>query len=142
MGQSENGNWFKYYKCLITASNAHEVVTKMTKVKKGCGGTVKMSFLNQRVPGLVFVKPNIPTLKNGRVMEIAVAKTFIEFIKGKQKDIKLSDYGLFLDETLPYVGGSSYRIFPCSCCENVCVKIKCPYSINCTKPFYSNLEYL
>ena len=32
-GQSENEHWFKYRKCLITASKAHEVVTKMTKVR-------------------------------------------------------------------------------------------------------------
>ena len=30
MGQSENEHWFEYHKCLITASKAHEVVTKMT----------------------------------------------------------------------------------------------------------------
>ena len=38
MGQSENEHWFEYRKCLITASKAHEVVTKMTKVEKGGGG--------------------------------------------------------------------------------------------------------
>ena len=35
MGQSENEHWSKYHKCLITASKAHEVVTKLTKVKEG-----------------------------------------------------------------------------------------------------------
>ena len=34
MGQSENEHWSEYCKCLITASKAHEVVTKMTKVEK------------------------------------------------------------------------------------------------------------
>ena len=34
-------------------------------------------------------------------MEMEAANTFIEFIKGKQKDIKLSDCGLFVNETLP-----------------------------------------
>ena len=142
MGQSEKGNCFKYCKCLITASNAHEVVTKITKVGNDFDGTVNMWSLNQKMSGLAFIKPSIPTLKYDRDIEIEGANTFTEFIKGKQKDIKLSYCGLFLDETLPYVDGSSYRILPCSCCEKACVKIKCPYSINCTKPFYSNLEYL
>ena len=44
MGQSENEHWFEYCKCLITASKAHEVVTKMTKVEKGGDGTVSMWF--------------------------------------------------------------------------------------------------
>ena len=36
-------------------------------------------------------------------MEIEIANTFNEFIKhmGKHMDIKLSDCGLFFDETLP-----------------------------------------
>ena len=39
-------------------------------------------------------------------MEIEAAKTFIEFIKGKLTDIKLNVCGLFVDDTLPYVGTS------------------------------------
>ena len=38
MGQSKNEHWFEYCKCLITASKAHDVTTKMTKVEKGGGG--------------------------------------------------------------------------------------------------------
>ena len=71
----------------------------MTKaVEKGGGGKVNMWSLNQKISGLVFVRPNIPALKYGRDMEIEVANTFTEFIKRKHTDIKLSDYGLFVDE--------------------------------------------
>ena len=91
---------------------------------------------------MVFVKPNICALKYGRDMEIETANTFIEFIKGKHKDIKLIDCGLFVDIALTYVGASPDRISLCWCCEKPCVEIKYPYSINFTKPCYSNLEYL
>ena len=57
MDQSENKHLFEYRKCLITATRAHEVVTKMTKLEKGGGGTVNMWSLNQKISGLVFVKP-------------------------------------------------------------------------------------
>ena len=115
----------------------------MTKVQKGCGGTVNMWSLNQKVSRLVFVKPNIAVIKYGRAMEIEVANIFIEFIKRKNTDIKLSDCGLFVDETLLYLGARPDRILLCcSCCEKVCVEIKCPCSINYTKPCYSNSEYL
>ena len=100
-----------------------------------------MWSLNHKISGLVFVEPNIPALKYGRDMEIEAANTFTEFIKGKHKDIKLSDCGLFADETLPYIGVNPNRMLFCSCCENACVEIKCPYSVNYTKPCYSNLEY-
>ena len=138
MDQSENEQWFAYHKCLITASKAHEVVTKMIKVEKGDGGTVNMWSLNKKISGLVFVQQNIPLLKYGRDMEIEAENSFIEFIKGKHKDIKLSYCGLFVDETLPYVGASPNRILLCSCCEKTCVEIKCPYSIDYAKPSYSN----
>ena len=71
----------------------------MTKaVEKRGGDKVNMWSLNQKISGLVFVRPNIPALKYGRDMEIEAANTFTEFIKRKHTDIKLSDYGLFVDE--------------------------------------------
>ena len=73
---------------------------------------------------------------------IQATSTFIEFIKGKHNDIKLSDCRLFVEEALPYVGASPDRILLCSCCEKACMEIKCLYSINYTKQCYSNLEYL
>ena len=143
MGQCENEHSFKYRKCLIIASEAHEVVTKMTKVERSGGGTVNMWSLNQKISGLAFVKPNIPAVNYGRDMEIETANIFTKFIKGKHTDIKLSDCGLFVDETLPYVGAiSPDRILLCSCCKKACVEIKCPFLVNYTKPCYSNLEYL
>ena len=114
----------------------------MTTVEKGGGGTVNMWYLNQKISGLVFVKPNIPALKYGRDMEIEAANNFIDFIKGKHKCIKLSDCELFVDETLLYVGASPDGILLCLCCEKACMEIKCPYSINYTKPCYFNSEYL
>ena len=75
-------------------------------------------------------------------MEIEAGSTFIEFIKGKHMDIILSDCGLFADETIPYVGASTDRVLLCLCCEKNFLEIKCPYSINYTKPCCSTFEYL
>ena len=83
---------------LITASKSHEVVTKMTEVERGGGGTVNMRSLNQKISELVFVKPNTPALKFGGYIEKEAANNFIEFIKGKHTDIKLSHCGRFVDE--------------------------------------------
>ena len=89
-----------------------------------------MWSLNQKNSELLFIKPIIPTLKFGRCVEIEAANTFIEFIKKKHANIKLSNCGLFVDETLPYVGASPDRILLCSCCEKACVEMKFSYSIN------------
>ena len=66
MGQSGNAHWFEYHKYLITGTKAHEVVTKMTKIENDGGGAINMWSLNQKISGLVVVKPNIPALKHGR----------------------------------------------------------------------------
>ena len=49
---------------------------QMTKVKKGGGDTVNMWSLNQKISGLVFIKPNFPALKYGRDMENRGSKYF------------------------------------------------------------------
>ena len=123
---------------VITVSKAHEVVTKMTEVEISGGGTIDMWTLNQKISGLVFIKPNIPALKYDREMETKVANTF----KGNHKIIKLSNCGLIVDETLQYLGVSPDIILLCSCYVKGCVEIECPYSINYTKSCYSNLEHL
>ena len=46
IGQNENEYWYEYRKCLITASKAHDVVTKMAKVQKGGGETISIWSLN------------------------------------------------------------------------------------------------
>ena len=51
MGQRENELWFECRKCLITASKANEVVTKMFKAEKGSSGTV--SILVQWYSGIL-----------------------------------------------------------------------------------------
>ena len=64
--------------------------------------------------GVVFIRSNIPAPKYSRDVKTEEANTFIEFIKGKYKDIKLSGCGLCVDETLPYVGASADIILLCS----------------------------
>ena len=83
----------------------------MTEIEIGGGGTIDMWTLNQKISGLVFIKPNIPALKYDREMEIKVANTF----KGNHKVIKLSNCGLVVDKTLQYVGVSQTEF----CCVYV-----------------------
>ena len=67
-----------------------------------------MGSLSQKISALAFVKPNIPAPNYGRDIKLQAANTFTEFIKGKK--IKLSDCGLFVDDTLQYVGAGPGRI--------------------------------
>ena len=91
---------------------------------------------------MTFVNPNIPALKYGRDIEMEVVNTFAEYIKNYHQDCIISECGLVLDETMPYIGASPDQLMSCSCCGKACIEIKCPYSINYTEPNEQNLEYL
>ena len=91
---------------------------------------------------MTFVNPNMPDLKNGRDMEIEAVNTFPEYIKNYCQDFIISEYGLVLDETMPYIGASPDPLMPCLCCGKACIKMKCSYSINYTEQNEQNLDYL
>jgi hypothetical protein len=143
-GQSKNDAWFDYRKGVITASKAHEVLTKMEKVKKS--GAVNMWTLNQNISGFTFVNPDLPALKYGRTMEENAVNCFIDIAKKDHRNLKVDSCGLFLYHDRPYIGGSPDGIVICDCCQQSCLEIKCPFSINFTTPYdpaiYSKLPYL
>ena len=62
--------------------------------------------LHQKISGLVFVNPNIPALKYGRVMEENAVNCLSDIMKSKHKDFKIHECGLYLVNTAPYIGGS------------------------------------
>ena len=132
-GQSSNEMWYQYRKGVITASKSHDVLTKMKKVSQ-CSVSVDMWPLHQKISGMVFVNPNIPALKYGRVMEEDAVNCFYNLTRKKHKNLEIHECGLYLDKTAPYIGGSPDRIITCSCCRPACLEVKCPYSINHLSP--------
>ena len=46
-------------KGVITASKAHEVITKMKNVRKEDGGVVNIWSLKEKFSGMTFVNPNL-----------------------------------------------------------------------------------
>jgi len=143
-GQSSCENWYVYRKGVITASKAHEVLTKMDKIIKGGSNYINMWSLNQKISGLAFVNPNIPALKYGRTMEEEAVNSFNHFMRKSHKDFKAVECGLFLHNEFPFIGASPDRMLSCSCCLPACLEVKCPYSINYTSPDDAsvNLPYL
>ena len=69
-----------------------------------CGFNIK------KISGLIFVNPNIPTLKYGRAMEENAANCFFDFIKKKHKNVQLHECRLYLNKGSPYIGSSPDRI--------------------------------
>ena len=138
-----SNEWYLCQEGVITASKAHEVITKMKKVRKGGGGVVNIWSLKENISGMAFVNLNIPALKYGKGMETEAVNTLAaEYITNYHQDCIISHCGLNLDKTMPYIGASPDRLMSCSCCDKAYIGIKCPYSINYTEPNEQNLEYL
>ena len=114
----------------------------MEKVRKGGGGVVNIWSLKEKKSGMTFVNPNIPALKYGRDIEIEAVNAFAEYIKNYDQDCIISECGLVLEKTMPYIGASSDRLISCSCCGKACIEIKCAYTINHTELNEQNLDYL
>ena len=74
-------------------------------MKKG-GGYVNLCELFQKISGLVFVNPNIHTLKCGRSMEENAVNEFFNIKEKIHKNLKLLDYGLFLDKVSYFIDES------------------------------------
>ena len=105
-GQCCNEQWYLCRKGFKTDVKAKEVITKMKKVRKGGGGVLNIWSLKEKKSGIISVNPNIPALKYGRDMKIETVSKFAEYIKNYHQDCIISECGLVLDETMPYIGAS------------------------------------
>uniref|UniRef100_A0A7M5WWY6 YqaJ viral recombinase domain-containing protein n=1 Tax=Clytia hemisphaerica TaxID=252671 RepID=A0A7M5WWY6_9CNID len=145
-GQSTNELWYQHRKSVITASKVHEVKTKMETIIKGYQkgderSEVLMWSLTKKIAGFTFLNPNNPALKYGREMEGMASSKLLDFLKTKHKGAKIRDCGLLLHKNKPFIGASPDGIFSCDCCkEEVCIEIKCPYSISYLSPTDENAK--
>ena len=57
-------------------------------------------------------------------MEMEAANELFEFMKKNQKELVISECGLFLDKKNCFIGARPDRVMTCSCCKDPCVEIK------------------
>ena len=122
--------WKEQRKVRITASNFHDVYTKVKTLLRMRGREVKTKV----TPLLVrLLDPpdlsDIPAIKWGRLHEKDASAAFFNEEGKKHTDPKMHACGLFICKAHPYLGASPDNIFSCSCCGSACVEYKCPYSI-------------
>ena len=103
----------------------------MKKIIKGTGGYVNLWALTLKISGLTFVNQNIQPLKYGREMEPQAINTCTDITK---KSFAIKECGIILLDSHPFIGASPDAIASCSCCQNFCVEVKCPYSISHISP--------
>ena len=55
-------------------------------------------------------------------MEVNAINEFYEHMSTSHKHLKLSDCGIFLDKSHPYIGASPDQIVTCDCCSKACLE--------------------
>ena len=114
----------------------------MNKILKPTSGCVDMWSVYQNISELSFINPDLFALKYGQTIEMEAANKFFELMKKEHKHFVILECGLFLDKANCFIGASPDHIITCDCCEDACVEIKRPLSINYEKPNDKNLDYL
>ena len=84
----------------------------------------------------------MPSLKYGRDMEPEAINTFTDIMKKTHKHFAVQKCGLILLDSRPFLGAIANAIASCSCCQNFCVEVKCPYSISHTSPKDAELAFI
>ena len=129
-GQSLSRHWINQRQGRITASNFHDVYTKVKKLlgKRGKEGKIKVSPLLARLMEHNDLT-NVPAIRWGKVHEKDASEVLFTSLAKAHSNPKFHSCGLFVLKAHPYIGASPDNIFTCSCCGSSCVEYKCPYSI-------------
>ena len=122
--QSESAAWINHRKGRITASIAHQV---LSKVRRGEIHDRNNSLVNS-ILGLNPPDPNLPALKYGRQTEPEAVQAYVTFMKRKHHNFRVSKSGLVVVRDQIYMAVSPDRLVECDCCGCGLLEVKCPFS--------------
>ena len=128
-GQADNSLWFELRAGRLTASNHHNIYTKMNSYTKATGiikpnttPTVE-KILN---PSKIFFKTD--ATEWGIANESNALKTFYAKHISQHRASKNDTCGLYIYKPKPYLAASPDGIIECACHGKSLIEIKCPYS--------------
>ena len=92
--------------------------------------------------GCDVIKENIPALNYGKEYKPIAKEKYAALMICNHKEFTVTESGLFLDSTGPYLGASPDLLVHCTCCGAGLSEIKCRLSIADEIPSAVNLPYL
>ena len=114
-GQSQNDNWFLMRNGIVTASN----------IKSVCSST-NMDKTAERFQDDKSFESNLPEpILFGRKYEDAARNKFMKQHKFLHRKCKCRETGLYIDNTMAYIGASPDGIVTCNTCGTFLIEIKC-----------------
>jgi len=85
------------------------------------------------VPAAIRKVDSIPAVKWGINKEDTARQAYIKEMSSHQ-DFSCTKVGLVINPFYPHLGASPDGFVSCSCCGNVLVEIKCPFSVKDDHP--------
>lgn len=125
--------WKNQRKGRLTASKFYRVHTRMTSYS--VNPSINMNAVVSEVLQYKSPPSTLKALKYGRRMEDTAARKYEKVMTELgHKNLKVAKCGLFVSESVPYIGASPDRMVTCDCCGKRVLEIKCPLSCSHTAP--------
>ena len=142
-GQADNATWANQRKGRITASNFYYGFTRANTIKANRSINHSVEPLLRKIMAYDASKGhNIPALNHGKEYEPIAKEKYISLMKCNHKEFTLSESGLFVDPSRPYLGASPDLLVYCSSCGMGLSEMKIPFSIVNEMLSAKNLPYL
>lgn len=142
-GQADNATWANQRKGRITASNFYYGFTRANTIKANRSINHSVEPLLRKIMAYDASKGhNIPALNHGKEYEPIAKEKYISLMKCNHKEFTLSESGLFVDPSRPYLGSSPDLLVYCSGCGMGLSEMKIPFSIVNEMLSAKNLPYL
>ena len=126
--QAENPLWLEQREGRLTASNHHEIYTKVNTILRS-KKTQKTTPLVAKILGKGRDLSHLHPIQWGRESENKAKEKFIQMEFLKHRSFTVKESGLVIHPQFPYVAASPDGICVCKCCPDMVLEIKCPYSI-------------
>ena len=138
--QSESPMWIAMRKDRISASIAHDVVTRMHSLQHGkttdCSNLLSLIIVGSQV------NPDLPASKYGRDNEVRAVDKYIVTQCIHHRNSQVENAGLFVDSVNTFLCASPDRLVSYSCCGEGLLEVKCPLSIAGQDPQKASLPFL
>lgn len=137
-GQTNNPEWHKFRKGLITASNFKRVYTRTKTLQSSAADPSPL--LDHLMGRRTLDEDHLPAaIAWGRDHEADATKLYVQLNKHMHKNLTLKSTGLILDKACPFLGCSPDGIATCQCDTHApttwLIEVKCPHALKDMHPY-------
>ena len=127
-GKSDNDLWITARQGRLTASNHHDIFTKMNSVTRARSAIKPYTTpLVSNIFKGCKVLSQVKAVSCGRDHESVTMKAFHVAEAIKHRDYQLQNCVLYIDHKKTYIAASPDRFFMCKCHGSAVIEIKCPF---------------